>query len=114
MSQAKKHRRAASITVDQDARELVVGWKDGSVSRYALEELRRTCPCANCKEARQKAASHSINLLQGEAPTATAEVRSVERVGRYGLRITWADGHDYGIYTFESLRDRETRSASGS
>ncbi len=27
-----------------------------------------------------------------------------ELVGQYGLRITWADGHDTGIYDYELLR----------
>jgi len=26
-------------------------------------------------------------------------------VGRYGIKIRWADGHDAGIYTFEMLRE---------
>ncbi|MXY84151.1 MAG: DUF971 domain-containing protein [Gemmatimonadetes bacterium] len=36
--------------------------------------------------------------------SATAEVRGVSYVGRYGIRIEWADGHDHGIYTFEFFR----------
>jgi DUF971 family protein len=26
------------------------------------------------------------------------------RVGRYGYKIVWSDGHDTGIYTLEGLR----------
>ena len=35
-----------------------------------------------------------------------ADVRPVKivPVGRYGVQITWSDGHDTGIYTFENLR----------
>ena len=29
---------------------------------------------------------------------------SVALVGTYGLRVTWSDGHDTGIYTFEALQ----------
>ena len=105
MNDQKKKRRAASMELDPDAAELVIGWQDGHTSRFALAELRRACPCANCREAREKAASGTgINMLEGEAATATAAVRKLERVGRYALRITWADGHDYGIYTLDALR----------
>ena len=48
-----------------------------------------------------------LKLLDGEAATATAEARGFVNVGRYGLRITWADGHDTGIYTFEALREQD-------
>jgi DUF971 family protein len=30
--------------------------------------------------------------------------QEIEAVGRYGLKITWSDGHNLGIYTFEYLR----------
>ena len=45
-----------------------------------------------------------LTLLQPEVVSATAEVRGVSYVGRYGIRIEWADGHDHGIYTFEFFR----------
>ena len=28
----------------------------------------------------------------------------IEPIGRYGLKFTWTDGHNLGIYTFEHLR----------
>jgi DUF971 family protein len=36
---------------------------------------------------------------------------AVESVGRYALRVRFADGHDTGIYSFELLRelDQSTR-----
>lgn len=30
---------------------------------------------------------------------------SVEPIGNYALQPNWADGHTYGIWTFERLRD---------
>ena len=33
-----------------------------------------------------------LTLLQPEVVSATAEVRGVSYVGRYGIRIEWADG----------------------
>jgi DUF971 family protein len=107
MNSEKKRRRAANIQLDRETQALIIEWQDGSSSRFSLEELRSSCPCANCKEARaQASAPTGISMLQGDAATATSQVRGIERAGRYALRITWADGHDYGIYTFESLRAR--------
>ena len=44
-------------------------------------------------------------MLSPEAAAATAEATGFDYVGRYGIRITWADGHDTGIYVFEALRE---------
>ena len=91
------------IAVDSRAGALVIAWSNGRESRYNLAELRRACPCAHCRELRD-ADEGGLTLLQPEAASATAEVRGVSLVGRYGLRIEWADGHDHGIYTFEFFR----------
>jgi DUF971 family protein len=32
------------------------------------------------------------------------ELVSMERVGNYALQLTWKDGHKYGIYSWEFLR----------
>ena len=44
-------------------------------------------------------------MLNGEVMTATSEADGFQRVGRYGVRIRWSDGHDAGIYTFDMLRE---------
>ena len=31
-------------------------------------------------------------------------LQSVEPIGNYALQPNWADGHTYGIWTFERLR----------
>ena len=104
----KKKKRPVKIELEAD--ELIIQWQDGRESRFSLVELRRACPCADCREKRQEAASAApgeLVMLDDEAAVTTAEARKFETVGRYGLRIVWADGHDYGIYSFESLRARD-------
>jgi len=93
--------------VDRPTGELVILWRDGSEGRYALEGLRRGCPCAQCREMRGEGDglnTGGLTLLNPEAISATARVRGFSHVGRYGIRIEWEDGHDHGIYTFASLR----------
>jgi len=93
------------IALDRSAGELVISWRDGSESRYGLEGLRRACPCAQCRETHGPDETGGLAILSAEAVSATAEARGFTHVGRYGIRIEWADGHDHGIYAFEFFRD---------
>ena len=100
MPRGKKKPRSVELLADEGM--LCVRWSDGTQSRYDLNGLRRSCPCALCREAREQ--SDELSLLSSEAISATAEALRVDFVGRYGLRILWGDGHDQGIYTFDFLR----------
>ncbi len=99
---SKRKKKPHSVELQGDEGMLCVRWSDGSQSRYDLDGLRRSCPCALCREAHEE--SDELSVLSGEALSATAEAQRVEFVGRYGLRIEWADGHDHGIYTFDFFR----------
>ena len=104
-----KRNRAQRVDLDSRHGELVVLWKGGEERRYDLADLRRACPCAVCRALRSQAdAGTGLNLLDDAAATATAEATHCDPVGRYGIRITWADGHDTGIYTFDTLRDLDS------
>ena len=35
-----------------DDQTLQITWADGHVRRYDIAELRKQCPCANCREKR--------------------------------------------------------------
>jgi DUF971 family protein len=83
--------------------ELVVVWSDGHESYYPLETLRRACPCAACSGEPDLFGRMSM----GPKPQYTAasfQLQSVEAIGNYALQPNWADGHTYGIWTFERLR----------
>ena len=85
---------------------LEIVWGDGHQSLFTLRELRQECPCAACREARQEAKRNTdpFRVLSSTARPASYEVAHIEPVGRYGMKITWGDGHSTGIYTFEYLR----------
>jgi DUF971 family protein len=93
--------RPKSIQVVGDT--LVVVWDDGHESYYPLEELRRACPCAVCS-----GEPDLFGRMYGGAPQhytpASFELRSFERIGNYAIQPNWADGHTYGIWTWERLR----------
>lgn len=57
--------------------------------------LRGYCPCAGCQ-------GHGTEI-QFQAGR-NADLRDIEEVGRYGLKLVWGDSHGDGIYTFAYLR----------
>ena len=91
-----------AINADRDAGLVTIDWSDDHRSVYDAMTLRLNCPCAFC---------------QGEAgrpgwldtkPTLTSiqtQLVDMKLIGAYALAPTWADGHDTGYYTFESLRE---------
>lgn len=79
----------------------LVTWSDGHHSRHSWLQLRVHCPCAAC-----------VGEWRYRPPTLRAEdvqpgirAMSVAKVGAYALRFVWSDGHDTGIYTYNSLRN---------
>jgi len=82
----------------------VVVWDDGHESYYPLEALRRACPCAGC------AGEPDLfgRMWTGPAPQygpRSFELQSVSPIGNYALQPNWADGHTYGMWTYERLRE---------
>lgn len=83
---------------------LVIDWPDGHQSRLEPATLRRSCPCAGCREAREAAARvvEGVEPLPSNAGSFT--LRRIEPVGHYGLAPVWGDGHAVGIYAWTDLR----------
>jgi DUF971 family protein len=70
-------------------------WPDGSEARFDLVDLRRNCPCAECRGLREQ--GHEVG---GDDPHATG----ADLVGAWGMSIRWDDGHETGIYAWSILR----------
>lgn len=84
------------VTIRTDEQVVTIDWADGHQSVLSLDKLRRACPCAECRE---RAKQSPIS-----APSQTWTDVQAEPVGSYGLRFTWDDGHNAGIYTWQRLR----------
>lgn len=91
---------------------VTVKWSDGAITDFSNENLRRNCPCAECREKRgdgshatpltpKKRALTVIDTTLSEA----TKLNAIEAVGSYAIRLTWADGHNSGIYTFNYLSE---------
>lgn len=94
--------RIQEADLNDSAQALEVKWADGHASSYPLKYLRAECPCATCRSERQAAKDNPFHILSGGLPS--SDLRNVEPVGLYGMRLVWADGHATGIYTFDYLR----------
>src|SRR5256885_16187003 len=83
-----------------------VTWADGHASHYEFAYLREECPCATCKDAREKKAS------LGEPPSALKQAPALPRFkpkppahastqqANYPLQITSTDGSSTGIHIY--------------
>lgn len=85
--------------VDAEPQRLVVSWSGEHTSHYDLVELRRACMCAHCTELRDRA--EPVWPRPG-APESLA-VEGAELVGGWGLNLRWNDGHETGVYPWETL-----------
>ena len=93
------------IDIDRDAGQIKTQWKDGTKAKLSLADLRRYCPCAVCVDQREKqVAQDGLHVITSGEAAATDQVLNVAAVGRYAIKVTWGDGHDTGIYTFDYLR----------
>jgi DUF971 family protein len=79
-------------------------WADGFSSTISLSKLREECPCANCKNEKENKSKEIIPMLKTFIKGMN-ELKALDKVGNYALKATWGDGHDTGIYTYDSLRD---------
>src|ERR1700687_2649069 len=86
----------------EGADQLVIDWSDGVRSTYAWSHLRKNCPCAGCREEREKPPD-PFRILKTTELVPLAPI-AMTRVGRYAYKIVWSDGHDTGIFTLEHLR----------
>lgn len=90
---------------------LEITWEDESVSLIALKYLRDECPCATCKGETVLLKTYRPPVKKMITPEMYL-VRNIETVGEYAVQITWKDGHNTGIYTYEYLRELEKGQSS--
>jgi DUF971 family protein len=91
-----------NINADRGAGVLAIDWADGHHSAFGVAGLRLLCPCAFCRGEAGRPGWLDTN------PTLTDEQTQIvgaRLVGQYAIAVTWADGHDTGYYTYESLRE---------
>lgn len=79
-------------------------WSDGRSTLHSMNDLRRECPCATCRQERDKIkSSMGLRVLSGPTTVQQAVILKIHPVGRYALRFDWNDQHSTGIYSYEFL-----------
>jgi len=101
---------------------LQLEWRDGKESILSAELLRRSCPCAECRE-KQGDSSHQSPLTPKKSMLTIVEssreeelfLEKVWSVGNYAIGLQWGDGHKTGIYTYQYLYQlgQENRQGNG-
>ena len=78
---------------------LHIYWKNLESSKlFKAYDLRLLCKCAHCMD------EHTgKKLIDIDKVSANIQITQAEAVGRYGLKVSFSDGHNTGIFTFEKL-----------
>jgi DUF971 family protein len=99
--------RPSRVAASRSRGVLILDWDDGTRSEIPLRGLRVACPCAECRGGHAAMGGPgSPDMLERPLPAGwSAELQSVEAVGNYALQPVWSDGHSYGIYSWEYLRE---------
>jgi DUF971 family protein len=86
------------VRAPRGARSLEIDWADGHTGIYPHRVLRGFCPCAHCQ-------GHEGPIRYVPPPSEEVlALDDLQEVGQYAVRLSWADGHDTGIYSFHFLR----------
>jgi len=77
---------------------LVVRWPGGKLDTFSAYDLRINCSCASCVDE----VSGKRTLDPNSVPLEIS-IKSMDKVGNYGVSLDFSDGHNTGIYTFKHL-----------
>ncbi len=96
-------------------RGLTITWADGTESFYPVAYLRRMSPSADARELRKEMAANPLTVLPASSgTTGPLTATNVAMVGRYAVRITFSDGHDTGLYSWDYLREIDPKNQADS
>jgi DUF971 family protein len=84
------------IVLHQGSRVLEIAFSDGNAFRLPCEFLRVHSPSAEVR-------GHGPGQEVLQAGKREVEIRSIEPVGSYAVRLVFSDGHDTGLYSWDYL-----------
>ena len=91
---------------------LHIKWNDDSESKIDLKYLRNECPCANCKGETVLLKTYRPAKKVSDNPD-IYKIKNIQAVGGYAIQISWKDGHDTGIFSWEYLKKLEDSENAG-
>lgn len=88
----------AGIKLIRDENVLEVQWPEERVARLAGRVLRCDCRCAGCVD------EHTgIRILDVDAVPEDLRITGAAMAGNYALKLSFSDGHDTGLFTWDHL-----------
>jgi DUF971 family protein len=100
MSDARPH--PVSINLLQKSRLLVIEYSDGAKFELGCELLRVYSPSAEVR-------GHGPGQEVLQVGKENVNIREIEPMGHYAVRLVFDDGHESGIYTWDYLYDLGAR-----
>ncbi len=86
------------IRLHKKSRFLEIAFSDGKTFSLPFEFLRVYSPSAEVR-------GHGPGQEVLQTGKRDVDIENMEPVGRYALQITFSDGHDTGIYSWDLLHD---------
>ncbi|WP_346796261.1 DUF971 domain-containing protein [Halomonas sp. Bachu 37] len=83
------------------ARELELGYADGTEFRLPVEYLRVYSPSAEVR-------GHGRDTAVLQVGKKDVGLRDITQAGRYALKLHFDDGHDTGLYSWDYLHELAT------
>ena len=96
---------AKDISVNTAEQTMTIIWADEHLTEFPLEGLRLACPCVECAGGHEQMGKPFNPALFNIPAAQIWQINDLQEVGNYALQIFWGDGHNTGIYKWESLRD---------
>jgi DUF971 family protein len=93
-----KNPRPTELNLHQKSRVLEIGFDDGAQFRLPCEYLRVYSPSA---EVRGHGPGQEVLQIGKEQ----VNITDIEPVGNYAVRLRFDDGHDSGLYSWDTLYD---------
>lgn len=84
------------ILYHKQSRELEIGFADGANYRLGAEFLRVHSPSAEVR-------GHGMQIPILQVGKRHVGIMNIEPAGNYALKISFDDGHDTGLYTWDYL-----------
>lgn len=99
-----KSTHASEVLVNSAEQTLTIVWADGHRSVFPFGGLRRACPCVECVGGHANMGQPVDPAIFKQPATRTWKIVDLQEVGNYAMQIFWDDGHNTGIYRWDSLR----------
>ena len=84
------------IKLHQQSRLLEIAFDNGQQGELSCEFLRTHSPSAEVR-------GHGIGQERLQAGKAGVSIEKIEPIGSYAIKLTFSDGHDSGIYSWDCL-----------